>query len=85
MTALNTDRVDKERKRATATLFDLAQGSLQAVKSKWETNKKAGIEEKIKSINNKEVNSTYIEEESLSKKQNFSIYRELQSMQIEFV
>ena len=44
ITALNIDRIDKEGRRATATSFDFAQGSLQAVRSRWETNKKAGLD-----------------------------------------
>ena len=49
--------MDKQRKGATATRFDLAQGCNQAVMDRWETNKKAGTEEKTDSIN-KELNPT---------------------------
>ena len=48
----------EERERATATRFDLAQGSHQAVEQAGKRAEKLGEKKKTDSISNKELNPT---------------------------
>ena len=65
--------------------FDLAQGSHQALKKRWETIKKVGTEEKTDSINSKELNPTWIEKKkNVGKEKSASLCQEFQCTQAKF-
>ena len=57
VTENSANKVEK-RERATATRFDLAQGSHQAVEHVGKRTAKAGQKKKTDSISNKELNPT---------------------------